>query len=137
MDELITNVTGARIGVGALVISRDGNILLLHRRGGDAAAWTIPGGAVDNTETPREAIVRELLEEAGLKPTEWRFDHAFEVALYGCDWLSHVFIVDAFEGTPTIGMGEPFDDIAWFPLTALPVLDRIALRTIKSAGLTS
>lgn len=43
--------------------------LLLTRiseRGHHAGAWTLPGGGVDHGESPRDAVVRELMEEAGL-----------------------------------------------------------------------
>lgn len=51
---------------------RDGGTtteLLLTRmssRGHHAGAWTLPGGGVDHGEPPREAVVRELMEETGL-----------------------------------------------------------------------
>ena len=49
-------------------VERDGQILLLRRATGTAFAgqWFLPGGAVDEGETPEEGARRELLEEAGL-----------------------------------------------------------------------
>lgn len=43
--------------------------LLLTRisgRGHHAGAWTLPGGGVDHGESPRDAAVRELMEETAL-----------------------------------------------------------------------
>jgi 8-oxo-dGTP diphosphatase len=49
---------------------RDGRILLLKRAGGEmTGAWYLPGGAVDEGETPEIAARRELLEETGLHPS--------------------------------------------------------------------
>jgi 8-oxo-dGTP pyrophosphatase MutT (NUDIX family) len=54
----------------AVYAERDGKILLLKRGVGElTGAWYLPGGAVDKGETPEEAARRELLEEAGLRPT--------------------------------------------------------------------
>lgn len=55
------------VGVGAIVL-RD-NKMLLIRRGAPPGRgkWSIPGGLVEIGETPEEAVVRELLEETGLR----------------------------------------------------------------------
>jgi 8-oxo-dGTP diphosphatase len=51
----------------AVYAMRDGQILLLERaRGMMIGFWSVPGGFVDPGETPQEAAVRELFEEAGL-----------------------------------------------------------------------
>jgi 8-oxo-dGTP pyrophosphatase MutT (NUDIX family) len=47
----------------AFVISSRGVILHRHRRLG---IWVQPGGHVDRGESPREAVLRETLEETGL-----------------------------------------------------------------------
>ncbi|WP_165986100.1 NUDIX hydrolase [Streptomyces sp. YIM 98790] len=48
-----------------LVVLRDrrGRLLLVHERG--RACWELPGGGIEPGESPREAAVRELREEAG------------------------------------------------------------------------
>lgn len=51
----------------AIFVERDGKILVLKRAGGElSGAWYLPGGAVDEGETPEQAAHRELFEEAGL-----------------------------------------------------------------------
>jgi 8-oxo-dGTP pyrophosphatase MutT (NUDIX family) len=51
-----------------LYVERDGEILLLRRAGDSAFSgqWFLPGGGVEEGETPEEGARRELLEEAGL-----------------------------------------------------------------------
>ena len=44
---------------------RDGNVLLA--RGVDDGLWTLPGGWAEVGETPRTAVEKEMLEEAGAK----------------------------------------------------------------------
>lgn len=49
------------------VIERRGKILLTHWRRGHLHGWTLPGGGLDPGEDPRDAVVREVLEETGLE----------------------------------------------------------------------
>ena len=52
-------------GLGAeAVVARDGRLLLIRRA--DNGLWALPGGLVDVGETPAQAALRELREEAGL-----------------------------------------------------------------------
>ncbi|MGK0715364.1 NUDIX hydrolase [Leucobacter sp. W1153] len=49
------------------VVERRGKILLTHWRRGHLHGWTLPGGGIDHGEDPRDAVVREVLEETGLE----------------------------------------------------------------------
>jgi ADP-ribose pyrophosphatase YjhB (NUDIX family) len=53
-----------KVDVRAAVFSDDGRLLLVRER--SDGLWTLPGGWADTTETPGEAVVREVREEAGL-----------------------------------------------------------------------
>ena len=58
--------TGYNIGVGGAVVY-DGRLLLVRRaslRG--HGNWQLPGGYIEPDETIEEAVVREVLEEAGV-----------------------------------------------------------------------
>jgi acetyl-CoA carboxylase carboxyl transferase subunit beta len=57
-----------RLAVGAVVLREDGAVLLVRRARPPAiGSWTLPGGKVEDGETPEQAIVREVLEETGLR----------------------------------------------------------------------
>ncbi|UYM03736.1 NUDIX domain-containing protein [Solicola gregarius] len=68
MSEESHPVRRQRVAAYARVI-RDGAVLLtrISRRGHPAGAWTLPGGGVDHGESPRDALVREVYEETGLR----------------------------------------------------------------------
>lgn len=53
--------------VRAVVLIRDGDrLLLMHRIKAGREYYVVPGGTVEEGETPEEAVVREAAEETGL-----------------------------------------------------------------------
>lgn len=58
--------------VNVVAITSDGLLVLVeqYRHGTDRVTLEIPGGVVDEGETPMEAAVRELEEETGFRPGE-------------------------------------------------------------------
>jgi 8-oxo-dGTP diphosphatase len=66
------------VGVGGVII-RDGRALLI-RRGSEPlkGEWSIPGGILEVGETLIEGVMRELLEETGLKVKVLELIEVFE-----------------------------------------------------------
>ena len=58
-----------RPGVGVMLMDRQGRIFV-GRRKDTPAAWQMPQGGIDEGETPREAALREMLEEIGTDRAE-------------------------------------------------------------------
>lgn len=54
-------------GVVGLVPNRAGAVLLLRHRFRVPYAWGLPGGFLENKESPNTAFARELVEELGLR----------------------------------------------------------------------
>jgi 8-oxo-dGTP diphosphatase len=120
---------------GNLIIE-DGKILLLYRE--DEQYWEVPGGKVEDDESPTEAAVREAEEEIGVK-VELRkpfysgeFQHNDELFLWHC------YIAEIVEDEPEI-QEEEFGELKWVEPIELdeielaPNLDMIlpALRKIS------
>lgn len=55
------------VGVGAVVLTADGRVVLVKRRFEPLAGqWSLPGGALDVGETLEAGVAREIREETGL-----------------------------------------------------------------------
>jgi putative (di)nucleoside polyphosphate hydrolase len=65
--------TGYRPNVAAIILSSDYDQtrhFVIARRTGMRRGWQFPQGGIDTGETPREALLRELLEEIGTNDVE-------------------------------------------------------------------
>ena len=72
---------GYRPNVGIILSNDDGKVFWARRCGQNA--WQFPQGGIAESETPEQAMFRELREETGLKPKD--------VEIIGCtkDWLHY------------------------------------------------
>lgn len=82
------------VSCGTLIVNGSGELLLCHVTG--TAKWDIPKGMQDPGETPIQAAMRELREEAGLEFDEGMFEDlgCFD---YRKDKRLHLFLVRAPE----------------------------------------
>ncbi len=103
-----------RAGAFGTIINERGEILLLHRR--DVDLWNPPGGRVEAGESPWQAVVREVREEAGVEAEVLR--------LASVSWKPRASEI-LFQFVCRIVAGElcateESDDFQYFPLEGLP-----------------
>lgn len=124
-----------RVAVGA-ICNGSGEILIALRSSSQHQGnlWEFPGGKIENGESTRKALVRELHEELGVTPT------GFEPLIYiEHDYGDkHVALdvqrITSFEGEPFGAEGQP---VRWvpisnlkdydFPLANKPIINALAL----------
>ncbi len=66
----MTDAPSYRPGVGIMLIDRRGLVFVGRRIDVAEENWQMPQGGIDQGETPREAALRELAEEAGTRKAE-------------------------------------------------------------------
>lgn len=72
-----------RIGVKAILLDNDNNILLLQEAPYKANEWGFPGGGSEQDETPEQTIIRELKEELTTDKFKILFKSAYT---FNYDW---------------------------------------------------
>lgn len=110
------------VHVAAAIIVREGKVFLAKRAKNQhqGGLWEFPGGKCEASESPEQALVRELQEEVAITPdAPILFDtvkHNYgdkEVCLY-------FFLVESFNGEARGNEGQL---TAWFDLQDLASLD--------------
>ncbi len=104
---------------GCLIVE-ESKILLLHRR--DEGHWEVPGGKVEEGESPTEAARREAEEEIGVEVELEKPFFSGEFMHDGDIFLWHAYLSDIEQGEPGLEE-EKFDDIRWFDPSELDELE--------------
>jgi len=102
--------------------------MVKHRLGGEEW-WCLPGGAIEEDETPAEAAIRELKEECGV---DGRIIRETAVVIYSPEDKTYSFEIDI--GTQELRLGTDPDykeqvlvDLKWLTLEEIPERDRAFL----------
>ncbi len=114
-----------RASVGAVILDGSGRVLVFRRAGRGAGSWQFPQGGIEQGESPREALARELLEETGLTLAQFaRVDEhprwiAYELppelrsAKVGLGQVQRWFVLRASDTLSPCPDGAEFDAFEW------------------------
>ena len=105
------------VRVAAAAVIRDGRVLLCRRGYGDLKGyWEFPGGKCEPGETPRETVVREIMEELRIRiePGELLCRVVHDYPLFRLDM--DVFTADLSGGEP---VATEHEGIMWADRTDL------------------
>ncbi len=119
--------------VVAGALCRDGTVLISHRHEGKpmGGMWEFPGGKVEFSEDPEEALARELLEELGISVKGLR---PISFATHE-DMVLLLFRVETWDGEPRGNEGQ---SIEWVDVDALeqyvmPRVDAALLAPLRTS----
>ncbi|WP_304166985.1 NUDIX domain-containing protein [Phenylobacterium aquaticum] len=112
-----------RVGVGAFITRRPGQLLLVKRlRAPEAGCWGLPGGKVDFGERLVETVAREILEEVGVVIAVGALicivDQIDLEA--GTHWVAPTYRASLIEGEPVNREPQALEAIGWFGRNDLP-----------------
>ena len=120
----MTNGVAAKVilMVADIVVHTDTEVLMIKRKNNPYAGhWALPGGFIDPGETPEQAAIRELEEEAGLHVTtanlvgEFREPGRDPRLEHTWSWAYSVHIADKANTTA----GDDASETAWIPINKL------------------
>lgn len=121
----------------AVALIRQSGQVLLGRRSPQRAlfpdVWDLFGGHVEPGEAHQQTMAREVQEELGITPTAWNYEETLTQPLpatpenpSGDLLIAHLYLVTAWDGTPTNRQLEEHSEIDWFSLEEaiqLPLAD--------------
>lgn len=119
------------------MIERRGKILLTHWRRGHLHGWTLPGGGIEAGEDPRDAVVREVLEETGLNAKAGRLigvdsrvmirEEVPEGTAPELHTIRIVYRATVQDGPLRHEVGGSSDEARWVPLKDISTLKTLSL----------
>ena len=94
------HVGSPRVGARVLLLDQLDRVLLMHARDPDDPGhhwWELPGGGLDDGESPEQAAVREVAEETGIQldrvgPRVWIRESRFRYRNRDHHRVDHVFL---------------------------------------------
>ena len=133
--------------VGALFIGPDGKVLLGLRAPAKKAwpcHWDTIGGHVEDGESLDGALIREVQEEPGVTPTEFRLIATVQERqpeIYG-HALHHVYAVTRWRGGEPANVCDEHTELKWFSIDEMRLLTNMvdcdyslfAQRAVSDAG---
>ena len=92
----------------AIIESGPGVLLVQNRRRNGSLDWSTPGGVVEPGEEVIDGLVREVIEETGLRVTQWRGPvYSVETIAPGMGWHLRVAVYEALLWEGDLGIDDP------------------------------
>jgi ADP-ribose pyrophosphatase YjhB (NUDIX family) len=103
----------------AVIFDAEGRVLLM-REAYERERYGLPGGVIEEGESPRSAAIRETHEELGLVVTAHELIAVYHLRTNRSDGLRFFFRCEIVGGTPTVPPTGEVAGFVWARVDALP-----------------
>ncbi len=122
----------------AILLDENDNFLLLTRSDTHptlAAFYDLPGGQIESTEEPGEAVVREIKEETGLDVdfSDLRVMYAVTMRIGERSWPTLLYVVRVQDKRPEIILSYEHKSYEWAPIDRLGEVEPHLAPTYREA----
>ena len=102
-----------------IIQNKQQQLLISRRQKGQhlAGKWEFPGGKLEAGESLEEAMQRELKEEVGVFPIEFKLFESLDFQYPDLDLTLHFFLVTQFEGIASAQEGQQIKWVSALELT--------------------
>ena len=110
------------VAIATAALIRDGRVLLAHRhplRRWYPDCWDLVGGHIEPGESPEQAVIRECLEELGVRIFNPR---PLPMTFTNPGITMNAFVVTHWQGNPVNAAPDEHDQLVWFTPADLPHL---------------
>lgn len=113
IKEYFVTKTGTRVGI---ILEKDDSILLVdqYRYAINDYSWELPSGEVNEGESLEDAIIRECLEETGIRCNTLNYIYDFILNVDIIDCLGYIYNCKDFSKIANFDKKE-IKEIRWFP----------------------
>lgn len=121
-----------------LMLVHDNKILLQKRALESGLEYGLIGGHVEQHESLKQALVREVFEESGIiiKDSDLSFQYLIDRKLGSAHKAHFIFYASSWEGRPYNKESDKHMDISWHSLNDLPQelgpLSKLAIQSLTS-----
>ncbi len=133
MEDKVVVDQKARVGIGAMILNDNGQVLLGHRNDDPIKAssdlhgegcWTLPGGKLDWGETLLDGAARETLEETNIEvdKSKAKLISVTNEIRPGTHYVTVGFLWEykTWQGEPKAMEPEEITEWKWYNLDSLP-----------------
>ncbi len=117
--------------VAGLII-KDGKILLVHNKKHGAVRIEPPGGKKHSGEGWREAVVREVEEELGIKVRPEKFFGVYDTTSPEGDFSVRMYLCDVVSGEPRIVEPDKIPEFGWYSFNELEACKALVPNMIEA-----
>lgn len=113
------------VGIGVVIVDKDGKVLFGKRKGSHAPFFSIPGGGLEAGETFEDCAIREVKEETGISIINPKVigvtNNLKTFRSEGVHYISIVLLAKEYCGQPIIMEPEKCEKWIWEDPNNLPM----------------